>query len=407
MHEENWNLALIAIHDEACGLVGTVVVNHRRHIGGNRRTSLAAGHLLLRQLLLVRHDSQRKSANARVTTDERLPKLSAILIHAVCINKAAQQLGHVVLLARLNANHRSHFRRRARGLHRRNRWRRRRQCSAARLQQTTQARDACRIILLAEINRSGDLCVHGCTAQIFAGNLLPDRRLYERWTCQIQAASLGHQQRVAQHRQVSAAGHAIAHDGGVLRNAHGTKYSVVAENPTKIIGVGKHVFLQRQEHTSTVNQIQERQTSALGNHLRANDLLAGHRKERPSFHRGVIGNDHHQTALHRSDASDHACCRCAAVFAVHVPCCKQSQLRERSPSVNKQRDPLSCGQSTMTMLPFDARRTTALLDLGAFGDELGDRPVKSCWGGGRGVCHDGTKDTGVSSVLITLITPPA
>ena len=249
--------------------------------------------------------------------------------------------------------------------------------------------------------------MHGCAAQIFAGNLLPDRRLHQRWTCQIQAASLGHQQRVAQHRQVSAARHAIAHDGRVLRNAHGTKNSVVTENSTEIIRVWKHVFLQRQEHARTVNQIQERQTSALGNHLRANDLLAGHRKERTSFHRGVIGNDHHQPALHRSDTSDHACCRCAAVFAVHVPRRKQSEFRERSPSVNKQRDPLSCRQSAMTVLPFDARRTTALLDLGAFGDELGDRPVKSCWGGGRGVCHDGTKDTAVSSVLITLIAPPA
>ena len=63
--------------------------------------------------------------------------------------------------------------------------------------------------------------------------------------------------------------------------------------------------------------------------------------------------------------------------------------------------------ASMTVLSFDARRTAALLDLGAFGDELGDRPVKSCWGGGRGVCHDGTKDTAVSSVLITLIAPPA
>ena len=249
--------------------------------------------------------------------------------------------------------------------------------------------------------------MHGCAAQILAGNLLTDRRLYERWTCQIQTASLSHQQCVAEHRQVSAARHAIAHDGGVLRNAHGTKHSVVAENSTEIIRVWKHVFLQRQEHARTVNQIQERQPSALGNHLRTNDLLAGHRKERTSFHRGVIGNDHHQPALHRSDTSDHACCRCATVFAVHVPRRKQSEFRERSPSVNKQRDPLSCGQSAMTMLPFDARWTTALLDLGAFGDELGDRPVKSCWGGGRGVCHDGTKDTAVSSVLITLIAPPA
>ena len=87
--------------------------------------------------------------------------------------------------------------------------------------------------------------MHGRTAQIFAGNLLTDCRLHQCGTRQIQAASLGHQQGVAQHRQVSAAGHTIAHDGGVLRNAHGTKDRVIAENPTEIVRVREHVFLQR------------------------------------------------------------------------------------------------------------------------------------------------------------------
>ena len=48
---------------------------------------------------------------------------------------------------------------------------------------------------------------------------LADRRLHQRRAGEVQAAALGHQQLVAQHRQVAAAGDAVAHDRGELRDA--------------------------------------------------------------------------------------------------------------------------------------------------------------------------------------------
>ena len=131
---------------------------------------------------------------------------------------------------------------------------------------------------------------------------LPDGRFHQRGPGQVQAAAFRHQQLVAQDRQIAAAGHAIAQDGGELRNPGRRDDGVVAKDPAKIVLVGKDLVLQRQENAGTIDEIDERQPIVHGDALGAQHLLARHREEGPRLDGGVIGDDHHLPAARR--------CRC-------------------------------------------------------------------------------------------------
>ena len=111
------------------------------------------------------------------------------------------------------------------------------------------------IIGLAKINRAGNFRVHLRAAKFLATDFLTNRRLDQRGARQIQPTAFGHQQHIAQHRQIAAARHAVAHNGADLRNAFAAKHRVVAENATKVIGVRKDIFLQRKKYASAVHQI--------------------------------------------------------------------------------------------------------------------------------------------------------
>ena len=107
-------------------------------------------------------------------------------------------------------------------------------------------------------------------------------------------AAFGHQDVIAHHRQIRAARDAHAHDGGDLRNAHGAHHGVVAEDAAEIVGVGKDVFLQRQKNAGGIDQVDRGDVIFDGDILRANHFFRGQREERAGFHRGVVGDDHHQ-----------------------------------------------------------------------------------------------------------------
>ena len=63
--------------------------------------------------------------------------------------------------------------------------------------------------------------MHFSAAQFVSGIFLPDGGLHQRGASEKQAAAIGHQNVVAHHRQISAAGHAHPQDGRDLRNAEG------------------------------------------------------------------------------------------------------------------------------------------------------------------------------------------
>ena len=116
------------------------------------------------------------------------------------------------------------------------------------------------VIRLVKIDRAADRRVHRGPAELFRIDRLSDRRLDQRRAGQAELAAVGHQQLVAQHGQVRAAGDAVAHHGGVLRNAGGRQHGVVAKDAAEVVFVGKDLILQRQEHAGRIDEINHRQT---------------------------------------------------------------------------------------------------------------------------------------------------
>ena len=141
----------------------------------------------------------------------------------------------------------------------------------------------CDVVLLIEIDRAADLGVHLRAAEFFGVDDLPDGRFHQRRAGEIEAAAFGHQHLVAQHRQIRAAGDAVAHDGGELRNPRGGDDGVVAEDPAEIVFVGKNFVLHRQENAGGIDQINQRQRALEGDALGANELLAVWGKNAPAF----------------------------------------------------------------------------------------------------------------------------
>ena len=70
MNEQQWNLALIDIHNETRRFVGAIVIDHSRHALRRRWTRLAAWHFSLGHLALIRNDSNWKTANSGIDADQ-------------------------------------------------------------------------------------------------------------------------------------------------------------------------------------------------------------------------------------------------------------------------------------------------------------------------------------------------
>ena len=141
--------------------------------------------------------------------------------------------------------------------------------------------------------------------------------------------ALGHQQLVAQHRQVAAAGDAVAHDGGILRNARRRDHRVVAKDAAEVVLVGKHIFLQRQKDAGRIDEIDQRQAIVKGDPLGPQHLLRGRRKERAGLHRGVVGDDHVPPTVDHADAAHHARRWRTAPFGIHLERGPQTDFEPR------------------------------------------------------------------------------
>ena len=194
-----------------------------------------------------------------------------------------------------------------------------------------------------------------------------------------QAGAFGHQDVVAHQRQVRAAGHAHAHDGGELRNAHGAHHRVVAEDAAEIVGVGKDVFLQRKKHAGGVDQINRRDVIFDGDILRANDFLRGHREKRAGFHGGVVGDDHERAAADAREPGYRSGRRRAAPLFVHFVGGENAQLEKLRAGIDQLRDAFARREPAFLVLRFDGFRAAALANLLFFvldlGEEIDDAAV--------------------------------
>ena len=241
MQKNQGDQILVAVHDEARRLFRRLGINDPAKF--NPSLALVRDGLLVR--LLIGHDSHSKAADARVPAEQRLAVVGLVFVEAATIYDPRQNLFHVVrtggvgfvnpinLLRRIERRF-GFFAIEGRGAF-----------VSQFFHQRADARQATLIVGLAIIHRAADLGVHLGATQLFSRDFLSDGRLYQCRSGKKKSAAFGHQYVVAHQRQIRAAGHAHAHDGGDLRNAHGAHHRVIAENAAKVVGIGKNIFLQR------------------------------------------------------------------------------------------------------------------------------------------------------------------
>ncbi len=272
LQENERHAALIAIHDEAGGLVGGVDVNDAAELQASRWAASRACRWLATT-------PTGHAAQPAVAADERLAKLGLVFIEGRFIEKAWRaDRAHRIRDAVLEPAKSSRLRRPgppagtievdASD------------CRPASVStKTPQPFEAGRFIRFAEVDGAADRGMHGRAAQVFVADRLADGRLHQRRAGKVQAAAFGHEQFVAQDGQIAAAGHAIAQDGRELRNARRGDDGVVAKDAAEIILVGKDLVLQRQKDAGAIDEIKQRQAIFQGDALGPQHLLGRHRKE--------------------------------------------------------------------------------------------------------------------------------
>ena len=144
--------------------------------------------------------------------------------------------------------------------------------------------------------------------------------------------------------------------GNALRAHHG----VVAENPSKVVLVGKYILLQRQENTCRINQIDGRDPVLQGDGLGPENLFRGHGEEGAGFDSGIIGDNHHQPPRDPSQAGHHPRGRRATPLLIHAKGGKETQLQEILPGIKQQGQPFPGRQTLLAVLRLNSLGASAL-----------------------------------------------
>ena len=204
------------------------------------------------------------------------------------------------------------------------------------------------VVGFAEIDGAADLRMHFGAAEIFGGGFLADGGLHQRGAGEEEAGAFGHQDVVAHHREIRAAGYAHAHDGGDLRDAHGAHDGVVAEDAAEIVGVREDVFLQRKKDASGIDQINCGDAIFDGDVLRANYFFGGHREKGAGFYGGVVGDDHEEAAGDAGEAGDGSGGGSAAPFFVHFVGGVDAEFEEVGAGIDQLGDAFAGGETVLS-----------------------------------------------------------
>ena len=187
--------------------------------------------------------------------------------------------------------------------------------------------------------------MHLRAAQFLRIDYLSDSCFDQRRTCQIQTASLRHQNFVAENRQVSAARDAITHDGSKLRDASRRNDGVVAKDAAEIIFVRKDLILHWQEDASRIDQVNNRQGTFKRDALGPKYFFGCLWKEGPSLHCRVVGDNHARNACDVADARDRASRRDFPPLFVHFVSRPETDLEKLRVFVQQMIDPFAHWQT--------------------------------------------------------------
>ena len=181
--------------------------------------------------------------------------------------------------------------------------------------------------------------VHVGAAQLLGRHFLAGRRLHQRRAAEEDRALLLDDDGLVGHRRhVGAAGRARAHDHGDLGHALRRHARLVVEDAPEMLAVGEHLVLVRQVGAAGIHQIDAGQAVLLGDLLRADVLLHGHRVVGAALDRCVVGDHNALAPLHAPDAGDDAGGR--DLRAVEPVGSQGREFQERRACVDERVDPL-------------------------------------------------------------------
>jgi hypothetical protein len=206
--------------------------------------------------------------------------------------------------------------------------------------------------------------VGGGAAEGLVVDVLTDGGFHEVAAGEEDAAGLLHDEGfVAHDGQVGATGHAAAHDGGDLRDAHGAHHGVVAKDPAEVLLVGEDLVLHGQEYAGAVHEVDDGQAVLDGDLLCAEVLFARHGEPGAGLHGGIVGHHHALALAHVADHHHHAGRRCAAMLGVHAVGGEGTDLDARALGVQQRVDALAGGHFALLVQLGDALFTATFVDL--------------------------------------------
>ena len=359
VQENKRDAVLVAVEDEARRLLRGLRIDHSAELDA---LLVRTGSKRLHVLFLVRDDTDGPAANARIAAEQGFAVFGAVFLEFACVHNARDDFAHVVLLRRFGGEDAVNFFASVARIARRRVAEGRSVRRAHLVHESPNALEARLVVFLAEIHRAADLRVHLGSAEIFRRSFLANGSLHERRPREKEPRPLGHQNVVAHDRQIRAAGHAHAHNGRYLWDAHRAHHRVVAEDAAKIIRIGKDVFLQRQEYSRRIHQINGWDAVLDGDVLRADDLFRRHREEGAGLYRRIVRDDHKQPPAHAAEPGHCACGRGAAPFFIHLISGVDAQLKKAGIRIDEFGDALARRQPAFGVLRFDRFWPAALAD---------------------------------------------
>ncbi len=153
---------------------------------------------------------------------------------------------------------------------------------------------------------------------------------------------------------------------------------VVAEDAAEIVGIGKHVFLQREKHAGGIDEIEGRNAIFERDGLRAQNLLRRHGEEGAGFDGGVVGDDHAEASGRRGPVPVTTPAAGAPPYSAYMPWAAQRPSSRKSvPGIEEEVEPFAGREALFGVLGFDGFGAAALADRVFFGAHAGEKGHES------------------------------
>ena len=193
----------------------------------------------------------------------------------------------------------------------------------------------------------------------FTINRLTRGALHEVWSAEThEGRSLDHQDHVTECGEICTTGHTLPHHRSKLRNAQIAPHDgVVVENACCTELTGKHATLIRQIHASGVDEIHDRNATAHGHFLRAQDLRDRFRPPGAGLDGCVVGDDDNFASIDRGNGGDDTSARRLSVILIVRH--QQTDFEERCAWICEAFYTFACSQLSLFVLLVDLVLTTA------------------------------------------------